>query len=127
MQAINRVEDRLRAISTVASETKPSTADYVFIKQDTRLVKILFDDFLFAEAQRDFTYVFLKQKKLLASMHLKMLEEILPNNLFVRIHRSFLINVNAITTIHGNILEIGENEIPIGSSYKERLFHILGL
>ena len=126
-QAMDRVEERRKAKPSASETSKANAIDYFFIKQDTRLVKILFCDFLFAEAQRDFSYIYLKQKKILASMHLKLLEELLPGNQFVRVHRSFLINLSAISTIHGNTLEIDKHEIPIGSSYKEELFQMLGL
>ena len=127
LQAADKINERLAAKNTVQVPVNMPAADYVFIRQDSKLVKIQFDEILFAEAQRDFTYIFLKHKKILASMHLKMLEDLLPENRFIRVHRSFLINIAAISTINGNLLEIDKHEIPIGASYKDQLFAILGL
>ncbi len=127
LQASDKLKERLAAKNVVQVPLNTPAADYVFIKQDTKLVKIQFDDILFAEAQRDFTYIFLKHKKILAGMHLKMLEDLLPENRFIRVHRSFMINITAINSINGNMLEIDKHEIPVGASYKDQLFTILGL
>ncbi|MES2774072.1 MAG: response regulator [Bacteroidota bacterium] len=127
LQAVDKLHERLAGKNTVHLSTNAPAADYVFIKQDARLVKLHFDDILYAEAQRDFTYIFLKQKKILASMHLKMLEDLLPENRFLRIHRSYMINVSAISAINGNMVEIDQHEIPIGANYKDKLFSMLGL
>jgi len=127
LQAVYKVQERLQNKLAQYPLTQQPVADYIFIKQDAKLVKVLFADLLFAEAQRDFTYLFLKQKKLLASMHLKLLEDLLPENSFLRVHRSFLINTTAITAIQGNVVEIEKHAIPIGASYKEKLFSLLGM
>lgn len=127
LQTADKLSERLTAKNGLQIPVNMPVADYVFIKQDSKLVKIQFDDILFAEAQRDFTYIFLKNKKMLAGMHLKMLEDLLPENRFIRVHRSFMINITAISSINGNMLEIDKHEIPVGASYKDQLFTMLGL
>ena len=66
--------------------------------------------------------VYLTNRKLLASMHLKLFEDLLPKQQFMRVHRSYIINISQLKAIKGNIVEIGEEEIPVGLSYRESLF-----
>jgi DNA-binding LytR/AlgR family response regulator len=123
-EAIEKVERLLNASATpVITEEK----DHVFLKQDSKLVKVLFDDILYVEALKDFSKVYLKEKTMLASAHLKLMEDMLPASRFLRVHRSYIIALNAITAVNGNMVEIGKQEIPIGTTYKEELLKRLQL
>ncbi len=94
-------------------------ADFIFIKHFSKLVKIFFDEILYLEAQKDFVKFVLKSEELLAGMTMKEAEEILPPSKFLRVHRSFIVSLNAITAMFGNIIEIGKFQVPIGANYKE--------
>ena len=123
-EAITKVE---RLLNTTVLPASNEVKDHLFLKQDSKLVKVLFDDILYVEALKDFSKVFLKGKVLLASAHLKLMEDMLPANRFLRVHRSYIIALNAITAIHGNMVEIGKQEIPVGMTYKEELLKRLRL
>lgn len=123
-EAVEKLERLLR--TGLSPEAAPQT-DHLFLKQDSKLVKVLFDEILYVEALKDFSKVFLKQKNLLASAHLKLMEDLLPGSQFLRVHRSYIVALNAITAVSGNVLEIGKQEIPIGASYKDELMKRLGL
>jgi len=123
-QAIQKVKDRLQ-INLPAVSTPP--VDYIFIKQDSRLLKVQFSNIRYIEAEKDFSMIFLNDKKMLAGMHLKLFESLLPENVFVRVHRSFIININRINSINGNMVELDKIQIPIGANYKESLLRKLGL
>jgi DNA-binding LytR/AlgR family response regulator len=122
--AVEKVE-RLKQNPEIS--TQESGADHTFLKQDNRLVKVLFDDILYVEALKDFSKVFLKNRTMLASAHLKMMEDLLPVNRFLRIHRSYIVAIDKISALYGNIVEIGKQEIPVGSTYKEELMKRLRL
>lgn len=102
-------------------------SDHLFLKQDSRLVKVLFDEILYVEALKDFSRFFLKEKALLIGTHLKMVENLLPANRFLRIHRSYVVAVDKITALQGNVVEIGKREIPVGATYKDELLKQLRL
>jgi two-component system, LytTR family, response regulator len=123
-EAIEKVERLLNAVEAIAT---PQETDHLFLKQDTKLVKVLFDDILYVEALKDFSKVHLKGKIMLASAHLKLMEDMLPQSLFLRVHRSYIVALNAITAVNGNMLEIGKQEIPVGTTYKEELMKRLRL
>jgi two-component system LytT family response regulator len=129
-------EDRFREAAAKAERLllQPESAplesppkDHVFIKQDGRLVKVPYDEILYIEALKDFSKVYLKDRVLLASAHLKMMEDLLPRNRFLRVHRSYIIALDKITALQGNVIEIGKQEIPVGTTYKEELLKRLQL
>lgn len=123
-QAIEKVRER---IGKSGLQNVTATPDYIFIRQDNKLVKVKFEDIQYIEAEKDFSMVFMKEKKLLAGMHLKMFEDLLPIKNFMRIHRSFIINIDMVNAITGNMVEIGKVQVPIGGNYKEDLMKRFGL
>jgi two-component system, LytTR family, response regulator len=124
-EAIEKIE-QVKLSPQTTSITTPKT-DHIFLKQDSRLVKVLFDDILYAEALKDFSKVYLKEKSMLVSAHLKMMEDMLPQSRFLRIHRSYLVALEKISAVQGNLVEIGKQQLPIGTTYKDELMKRLGL
>jgi DNA-binding LytR/AlgR family response regulator len=123
-EAIAKIE-RLEPVNDMRPPAQQ--ADAIFLKQDSRLVKVLFEDILYVEALKDFSKVHRKEKPMLVSMHLKLLEDLLPEDRFVRIHRSYLVALQAITALQGNVVEIGKEELPVGATYKDELLKRLGV
>lgn len=123
-RAIDKVEKILNTQTSVLLEQQ---VDHIFLKQDNRMVKVVLDEILYVEALKDFSKFFLKDKNMLVSAHLKLVEEMLAGAYFLRVHRSYIIALNKITAVQGNTVEIGKQEIPIGSTYKEELMKRLRL
>ncbi|HEY1055253.1 MAG TPA: LytTR family DNA-binding domain-containing protein [Emticicia sp.] len=119
-QATQKVLERMSVANQLIEEP-----DYLFIKQDNKLVKVNYVDIQYIRAERDYCMVYLTDKKLLASMHLRIFENRLPKQQFVRVHRSFIINISKLKAIQGNMIDMGQEEIPIGLSYRENLFNKL--
>lgn len=132
-QAIIKAQEKIAAPVVTIQQKLPDTkaeaisSDHIFLKLDNKLLRLNFTELLFFEAQRDFTKVFLQEKNMLVSFHLKMLEAMLPQEKFIRIHRSYIINKAKISSIEGNRVFIQKHEIPIGSNYKEEFFKSLGI
>lgn len=123
-EAIDKAE---RLLNLPAPPLAKREADHLFLKQDARLVKVMFDDIPYIEALKDFSKVFLKEKTMLAGAHLKAMEELLPGSRFLRVHRSYIIALDAVAAVQGNMIEIGKQEIPVGATYKEELMRRLQL
>ena len=123
-EAVEKIERLLQSSDAALSHPE---ADHVFLKQDSRLVKVLFDEILYVEALKDFSKIFLKDRTLLASAHLKLMEDMLPASRFIRIHRSYIVALNKISALQGNVVEIGKQELPVGTTYKEELMRRLRL
>lgn len=125
-QAVQKVREKMTGHDWPPAGQLP--ASYLFIRQDTRLVKVDFDEICYIRGERDFCSVYLTTgKRMLAGSHLKLLSNALPAGLFMRVHRSYIINLDKVRAIKGNVIEICDAEIPIGSSFREALFSTLKL
>ena len=95
--------------------------DHLFVKVKHRMVKIELKDVLYVEAYDNYSFIVTGQQKYLVSSTLKEMENKLPNNDFVRIHRSYIVNFNRIEAIEENFVIVNTNSIPIGKSFKKAL------
>lgn len=114
----------LHSQSSFSDSEKPST--YLFIKFEGKIFKVQFDDLLYAEAQGNYTKLVTSQHTLLPNMTFTNLDELLPSSMFIRVHRSFIINQAKITHIEGNRVFVQGFEIPIGNSYRDDFLRHLG-
>ena len=128
MMAVDKAVERLQGpvIAFKPAEEK-QTDDFIFIKSDRKIFKIQHSDLLYAEANGNFTRIVTTTQAFSPSMTFANAEELLPRPLFLRVHRSFIINKSKISHIEGNRVFIGEKEIPIGSNYKEGFLKEIGL
>ncbi|WP_267402567.1 MULTISPECIES: LytTR family DNA-binding domain-containing protein [unclassified Chryseobacterium] len=97
--------------------------DFIFVKSEYRQVKIDFSEVLYIEGLKDYVKIYLKDnpKPVLTLMSLKKLEEELPSEDFMRVHRSFIIGLNKIEAIERNHIVIGNQQIVIAPNYKKSL------
>lgn len=100
--------------------------DFLFIRTDGKIFKILYNDLLYAEASGNYTRLVTTQQTLTPVMTFSSVEELLPPNIFIRIHRSFIINKSKISHIEGNRVFINKTEIPIGNNYKDAFLRQIG-
>jgi len=103
-------------------EERPSFLnDRMFVRTKERMVKIMFDEVLFIEAVRNYSRIITKNTEYLLSITLKIIEDKLPASVFVRIHRSYLVNIKMIDEVGENHVIIGQREIPMSSGLKDNL------
>jgi len=125
--AIDKAVEKIKPVSLAQEISGVKSEDYVFIKTDGKIFKIFFDDLLYAEASGNYTKIVTAQQSLSPTMTFSGFETLLPKNIFLRIHRSFIINKSKIGHIEGNRVYINNTEIPIGSNYKDGFLKELGL
>ncbi|HJP63658.1 MAG TPA: response regulator transcription factor [Mucilaginibacter sp.] len=125
-QAVQKVLERLSGYKQLPDE-KEALPDYLFIRQGSKLIRVNHTEIYYIQAERDFCSVYIDNKRLLASLHLKILEDLLPQNKFFRVHRSYIVNMEKIQAVKGNMLELSNAEIPIGANYRDQLFKKLHL
>lgn len=106
------------------SETAP-TKDYFFIKADNKLVKIAFDDILFAEALQNYVTIHTKEKRYLSYLTFRSVEDYLPADQFIKVHKSYIVAAHKIDSIDGNEVSIGQHHIPISRNLKEEVMEKL--
>jgi len=93
--------------------------DYFFVKADNKLVKIVFDDILFAEALQNYVTIHTLDKKYITYLTFKSVEEYLPADKFIKTHKSYIVSASKIDSIEGNDIRIGNHYIPISRNEKE--------
>lgn len=99
---------------------------YLFIRADYSLVKILLSDILFIEGLDDYLKIHIQnQKTIVARMTLKAILEKLPEIEFVRVHRSFIVSISKIEKVRSKIIYINDEEIPVSASYETTFFALL--
>ncbi|RYZ53229.1 MAG: response regulator transcription factor [Chitinophagaceae bacterium] len=99
--------------------------DYFFIKADNKLVKLFFNDILFAEALQNYVAIHTTTKKYITYLTFKSIEEFLPADQFVKTHKSYLVSASQIDNIEGSELRIGGHHIPISRSTRDEVMERL--
>jgi DNA-binding LytR/AlgR family response regulator len=111
---------------SVISETKKEliSDDHIFIKSDSKISKVSLGDIIYIEGMREYVRIHLTSgRSLMPYISLHLLEEQLPSERFMRVHRSYIVNLRKITTIeHNRIIFDGKAIIPVSDQYKE-FFH----
>jgi DNA-binding LytR/AlgR family response regulator len=112
----------------VVNEAGRIDEDYLFLKVEHQLVRIALDDVLYIEGLKDFVKVHLQNsdKAILSLTSLKALEEKLPSKRFIRVHRSFIISLNKITSMTKKSVHIGKKQISIGDQYRDAFARFSG-
>lgn len=95
--------------------------DRIFVRQGGKMTKLMFDSILYVEAERNYSNIVTAEHTYMLANTLKTLEEKLPYNQFVRVHRSFIINLSKLDVVAEHHLEIHRKAIPFSKSYKEIL------
>jgi len=109
---------RNQSIQTI--EKKPDA--FIYIKVDKKLIKVDFDNILYIESLKDYIQIHTKQAQcLITYLNLKAIKELLPTDSFLQIHKSYLVAIDAIKAIYGNMIELTGAELPIGRQYKTLL------
>jgi len=120
LKAVNKVKQRISSpAETIELASHSNAPDFIFVKTEYKTVKIFLDDILYIESEKDYVAFQLKQEKILSLLSIKSVEEFLPKDNFVRVHRSFIVAFNKIEAIERNNISIGKKLIPVGDNYKE--------
>jgi len=128
-KAVSKVQKRANLKEEVSAFSE--TSDEIFIKKNSVLVRLKYDDILFVEALENYVIVTTYNEKFTIHFTMKSILNRLPEKKFKRVHRSYIININTIKGIEDNSiiieLEEGKKLIPIGKSYKENLMNDINL
>jgi DNA-binding LytR/AlgR family response regulator len=127
--AVDKAIEKLNKYIPPAQPTTGETRidDALFVKTDSKIFRIPHKDILYAEASGNYIKIVTPQTTYMPGMTFSQFEQQLPRALFIRVHRSFIINKSFIILIEGNRVYINKTEIPIGSNYKDPFLKELGL
>jgi DNA-binding LytR/AlgR family response regulator len=116
--------NKAREISTLKNipQSQPiKQEDHFFIKCNNQIEKVFYDDLLYAEAMLNYVMLYTNSKKMMVYVTVKNLEEQLPADIFIKVHKSFIVNKTKVKSIEGNMLNIGNEKITISQSLREKV------
>lgn len=121
-RAIEQAELKQKA---KAGQVQDGGADFFFVKADKKLVRVNMADIVYIEGLKDYVIIRMPNDRVITLQTMKSLEDRLPTANFQRIHRSFIVNLDRIEALHGNMVEVTEKgkttSLPVGKSYREVL------
>lgn len=128
IKAANKSFEAFNYLESKRQHNTSLDLDYMFIHADYSLIKVSFADIEFVEGLKDYIKIHLKSQKfpLVCRMTMKGIEEKLPTNNFMRIHKSFIVNLKSIESIRNQKIKIGENHIPLSENYSEDFYEKIG-
>lgn len=130
MKAVEKVYERMNKKDEPAPVTASGTSsmrgdDYFFVKTEFRLERLRFSEVLYIEGMGDYLMIHTPDKKIMTLQNFKKVEELLPENDFCRVHKSYLVAMDKIECIERNRIKIGNALIPVSDSYKKVFYDLI--
>lgn len=129
MKAVNKALEQAELLQRENHTSASDGMDFFFVKADKKLVKVNFEDIIYIEGLKDYVIIRLHQGRVITLQTMKSLEDKLPFGRFKRIHRSYIVAMDKITAIEGNMVEVLEKDkpklLPIGKNYRDELLVLI--
>ncbi|HBS86746.1 MAG: DNA-binding response regulator [Bacteroidetes bacterium GWF2_38_335] len=119
IKAVNKAKEYHDLKSGLKSHIESFEENYIFVKSDRKYVKIFFSEINYIEGLKDYVIIHTDKIKIMTAMNLKTIHNKLPEEIFARVNKSFIININHIKEIDSDYVVIKDNEVPIGRIYKD--------
>jgi DNA-binding LytR/AlgR family response regulator len=114
--------------SMVIPPDKTAPGDpFIYLKSDKKMVKVFLHEILYIESLKDYVKVKTSTREIVTYQRISYLEEKLPDNQFLRIHRAYIIATEKIKSFSSAVIEVGDQELPIGRQYKPAVMKALGI
>jgi DNA-binding LytR/AlgR family response regulator len=120
LKACNKAQE-FHQMKTLAANNPNYEGNYFFVKYNGRIEKILYDELVYVEAALNYVILHTTSGKMIVYLTIKGIIEHLPETLFIKVHKSFVVNRQKIRSIEGNIIHIGNVGIPISQNYHEEV------
>jgi DNA-binding LytR/AlgR family response regulator len=122
LRAVNKLTQVAVKDPAAAPKTKEGQEGFIYFRADRKMVKLFYHEILYIESIKDYIKIIREgNPPLLVKQSITATEEMLPSNLFLRIHRSFIVAVQKISAFTNNDVEIDKMEIPIGRMFRDQL------
>ena len=120
LQAVNKAQQNLSQRTADKQQV-----DFIFVKTENRLEKVMVNDILYIEGMRDYLRIHTSGKKIMTLQSFNELEQLLPAHLVCRVHKSYMIAINKIDAIERGRIKIGDQLIPVSETYKEAFLQLI--
>jgi DNA-binding LytR/AlgR family response regulator len=127
LKACNKALEQHTLRSNAPAPAEEKNSDYIFVNSEYNLVKIVISDITHVEGLKDYIKIHTSTapKPVITRLSMKSIEEKLPAGKYIRVHKSFIISVDKITSIRKNRVRLGETEVPISDHYRDNLFKLI--
>ncbi len=119
LQAVNKAQENLMRH---VSESQPN---FIFVKTENRLEKIMLSDMVYIEGMRDYRRIHTLQRKIMTLQNFSELEKVIPTSIMCRVHKSYMVALDKIVSIERNRIKIADQHIPISDTYKDSFFQLI--
>lgn len=117
-------QDDVMVVSGAVSDLMPDEA-FLYVKENKKVVKIYLSEIKYIEGLSEYIQIFTDKRKIITKTSMSQMEEKLPSEKFLRIHKSFIVSMNKIEAFTANTVEIQGKELPIGRSFKNGVLSAL--
>jgi DNA-binding LytR/AlgR family response regulator len=125
LKAVNKIGPTKETVLPVRPAVQPAERVHLFFTVGKKKVKVFLDEILYIESMKEYIRVNTKSKSVLTKFKLSQVDELLSENNFLRIHRSFIVAKDKIEAFSATEVELGGKQLPIGRSYKELVLSVL--
>lgn len=125
IKSVNKVINLKSLEENFDSHSKDIEADYIYLRADNKMIQIPFEDILYIQSLSNYVRIFRNGRSIISYQKLSHLEKVLPSSRFIRVHRSYIVPLHRISSYTNSYLEIGEEEIPLGGQYKDKVIEVL--
>jgi DNA-binding LytR/AlgR family response regulator len=116
---------RLKQADQKPEQTKDEKQDFFFVKSNKKTYKVKFSEICYVEGLGDYVQLHLADQKIVANLSMKKVMELLPEQEFYRIHKSFIISLQKLELVEGNSVKINNKRLPIGNSYRQQFMEYI--
>ncbi|MEP7323417.1 MAG: LytTR family DNA-binding domain-containing protein [Saprospiraceae bacterium] len=119
LQAVNKAQEN------ITHRTKGTLPDFIFVKTENRLEKIMLNEIIYIEGMRDYRRIHTAHKKIMTLQNFSEFEKLIPSSIVCRVHKSYMVALHKIESIERGRIKIADQLIPISDSYKEEFFQLI--
>lgn len=124
-RAINKAMVNLNNRSLPEQKADAEIPDYLLVRADHKIHRVPYESIRYIKSMQEYVAYYLASGRLLALGSLKQLEEVLPPRQFIRVHKSYIVAINKVRSLEGNLLHLEDQKIPVGASYRDRVMSLL--
>jgi len=119
LKAVNKAQEN------IANRNSDAQPDFIFVKTEYRLEKIMLNEIVYIEGMRDYRRIHTVNKKVMTLQNFSEFEKLIPSGIVCRVHKSYMVAINKIVSIERNRIKIADQLIPVSETYKEVFYQII--
>lgn len=119
IKAVNKAKEFYDLMGKAETVIESIEDEFIYIKSERKYIRLFFNDIRYIKGMKDYVMLFTKTNRIMTAMNIKTINSQLPDSIFARVGKSYIINVNFIDSIEIDFIQLGGEEIPLGRTYKE--------